>query len=225
MLQLRHPRSITLVCGVSCSGKSTFAIRYLLNVQGVACRFVFDPEGEVASRLKLPAAATAAQLEADLASGWVIFDPHSMFPGRLADAFQFFCEWVFACACRGPGRKICLVDEVWKYCSPHAIPDELALCVQTGRKRGLEMVFCTQRPNRLNEAITNEVSELVCFRLQGENAIDLVEMIGVPKNRVADLPMGTFLALNCDSGRTLTWSIWRTNQANAENQNQAVCPQ
>jgi DNA helicase HerA-like ATPase len=57
------------------------------------------------------------------------------------------------------------------------------LCIQTGRKRRLETVFCTQRPNRLNEAITNEVSELVGFRLQGENAIRLVE-------RLAGKPLG-----------------------------------
>jgi len=140
MLQLQNRRSVTLICGVSGSGKSTFALRYLVNVQDVACRFLFDPDGEVSSRLRLPPAATAAELEADLDSGWVVFDPHAMFPGDLASAFRFFCEWSYTVAGRGQGRKILLVDEVWKYCSPLNIPQELALCIQTGRKRGLELV-------------------------------------------------------------------------------------
>ena len=73
-----------------------------------------------------------------------------------------------------------LVDEVWKYCSPTAIPQELANCIQPGRIRNLEMMFATQRPNRLNETITNEVTELVCFRLQGVNALKRVADLGAP---------------------------------------------
>jgi hypothetical protein len=114
--------------------------------------------------------------------------------------FRFFCEWVFTVAARGPGLKILCVDEVWKYCSPLNLPPELALCIQTGRKRGLAMVFCTQRPNRLNEAITNEVSELVCFRLQGENALRLVQNLVGKDTAAGELPLGTFFAANLDTG-------------------------
>jgi len=208
MLQLQNRRSVTLLCGVSGSGKSTFALRYLLNVPDAACRFLFDPYEEAANRLRLSPAVTAAELEQDLASGWVIYDPHAMFPGAVVQAFRFFCEWVYAVAERGPGRKIFLVDEVWKYCSPLNIPEELALCIQTGRKRGLELIFCTQRPNRLNEAITNEVSELVCFRLQGENALRTVESLGAPGPEIAALPLGSFYALNCDTGRMLRGKVF-----------------
>jgi hypothetical protein len=133
----------------------------------------------------------------------VIYDPHAMFPGSLESAFRFFCEWVFQAAGRGPGRKILVIDEVWKYCSPLNIPAELALTIQTGRKRGLETVFCTQRPNRLNEAITNEVSELVCFRLQGDNAVRLVDSLAGRPIAAPDLPLGEFLAVNLDSGGSI----------------------
>ena len=200
MLQLLNRRSVTLICGVSGSGKTTFAIHYLLNVADVACRFIFDPEGEFSARLKISPAASASELEEDLPSGWVLFDPHDMFPGNLTGAFRFFCEWVFTVSSRAPGRKLLLVDEVWKYCSPMAIPEELALCVQTGRKRGLEMLFCTQRPNKLNEAITNEVSELVCFVLQGQNAIATCAGLGMNEGAIGALALGQYQALNCDSG-------------------------
>jgi hypothetical protein len=62
----------------------------------------------------------------------------------------------------------------------------------------LETVFCTQRPNRLNEAITNEVSELVCFRLQGDNAVRLVDSLAGRPIAAPDLPLGEFLAVNLD---------------------------
>jgi len=47
---------------------------------------------------------------------------------------------------------------------PNAIPSELALVTQTGRKRSLGLLVNTQLPNKLNGSILNEVSEFVCFR-------------------------------------------------------------
>jgi DNA helicase HerA-like ATPase len=131
------------------------------------------------------------------------YDPAAMLPGRVADAFRFFCAWVYAVADRGPGRKVLLVDEVWKFRDPTRIPDELALCIQTGRKRGLELVFCTQRPNRLNGVVLNEVSEAACFRLQDQTALDKVSPWGLSADEVARRPMLEFLAVNGDSGAQL----------------------
>ena len=93
-----------------------------------------------------------------------------------------------------------LLDEAWKYCSPHSIPFALSNCIQTGRKRGLEMFFCTQRPNKLNEAILNETTELVCFRIQGNNALEKVKDLGSDDLEVSDLPLGSFVGRNVKSG-------------------------
>lgn len=101
-----------------------------------------------------------------------------------------------------------LVDEVWKYCSPTAIPQELANCIQTGRIRNLEMMFATQRPNRLNETITNEVTELVCFRLQGVNALKRVADLGAPLEEVVALAPGAFVAVNVDTGGELRGRVF-----------------
>ena len=106
-----------------------------------------------------------------LADGFVVFGPHTMFAGRLEEALEWFCTFAFDASSRMPGAKLLLLHEAWKYCTPGSIPMPLATCIQTGRKRGLGMAFATQRPNRLNESITNETTELVCFRLQGENAL------------------------------------------------------
>jgi hypothetical protein len=208
MLQLDSRRACTLLAGKSGSGKSTFALRYLLNAPGLACRFLFDPEGEFAQRLRLAPAAMPADLEADIPTRWVIYDPHTMFPGDTAAAFRFFCEWAFAVSSRGPGRKVLLVDEVWKYCSPQSIPAELALCIQTGRKRGLDCLFATQRPNRVNGSILGEVTELVAFRLQEPSALECVENLGLRGDSVAALPPGAFLAVNADTGGTLAGRVF-----------------
>ena len=70
------------------------------------------------------------------------------------------------------------------------------------------MAFCTQRPNRLNEAVTNEVTELVCFRLQGLNALERVKELGADTAEVTALPMGAFVAVNVDSGAELRGRLW-----------------
>lgn len=101
-----------------------------------------------------------------------------------------------------PGRKIVLVDEVWKYCSPTSIPKELAMLVQEGRKIGLETVFLTQRPNRLNESILGEVTECVTFPMTGERGLlKVVASCQVPEEEVATLTPGEFLSVTDRGGR------------------------
>ena len=201
-MQIDLPACQTLIVGRSGSGKTTFALRYLLNVSA-ACRFIFDDRGQAAARLRLRPARTAIEVEEALATHWVCFDPHGMFPGRLPEAFRWFCAWCYDVSQRGPGKKVLLVDEVWRWCDSWKIPQELANIVQTGRIHGLELCCCTQMPNKLPEAITNEATELVCFSLQGANGLDRVADKGADSDAVAALPKGSFLAYNCDSGRSL----------------------
>lgn len=208
MLQFDATRAVTLVAGRSGSGKSTFALRYLVNAPGMACRFLFDPRGEFTARLQLPASRSGADLEGALGEQWVIFDPGGMFPGNPAGAFRFFCRWVFTVCQRGPGRKVLLIDEVWKYCTPQAIPLELAECVQEGRKVSLDLMFATQRPNVLNESITNEVTEAVCFALSGPNAVRTMAGLDVPEEVSLALVNGQFYAVNRDSGGTLRGRVF-----------------
>lgn len=192
-----------MVAGASGSGKTTLALLHMVRVKGVACQFIFDYKGEFAYRLGLPAAGTANELEAALATRWVIFNPHRMFPGQVEKAFLYFCAWVFEVSQRGPGRKILYVDEAWKYCDPYNLPIELATCIQTGRIHGLETFFLTQRPNRMNGAIRNEITEFVCFRLQEKAAIKIAAEAGIPEEVPGNLAKGSFYALNCEKGGVL----------------------
>jgi hypothetical protein len=189
------PPCSTLVVGMTGSGKTTFALSYLLNVPA-ACRFIFDDLGQVAARLRLPHASTSAELEAALASGWVIFNPHRMFPGDMEGAFRFFCQWAYDCSRRGPGKKVLFVDELWNKCSPNTVPRELATVSQTGRVEGIELLTATQLPHKIHASILGQSTELVCFRLDEPLALDKVEGLGADRAAVQQLPLGSFIAWN-----------------------------
>jgi hypothetical protein len=209
MAHVLEQRTITIVAGVSQSGKSTFALRYMLNAT-IAFRFIFDPgigSASYAQRLQCDPAADAYDLALGLCRGWVLFNPHPLFPGRLNEAFQFFCEWAFQKSQHLPGRKLLMVDEAWKYTTPQRYPTELANCVQAGGHHGLECMFNTQNPARLNEAIKNECSELVCFQLHGEKSLGFVADQGFDPAEVERLEKLQFVSRHLDSGAELRGRI------------------
>lgn len=208
MIDYAATRAITLVAGCSGSGKTTFCLRYLVNDRTLAARFLWDADGQLADRLGLASASTPEELQASIEDGWAIFDPNPLFPGRHAEGFAWFAAWAYAASAGIPGRKVLLVDEVWRYCNNVSIPQPLAECIQTGRVRGLDCMFATQRPNRLNEAVTNEVSECVAFRLQGPNALRVVGELGCPVSDVACLARGHWLASNTETGARMSGRLW-----------------
>ena len=189
------------------SGKTTFAVRYLLNVPA-ACRFCFDDLGRIATRLKIRPAYTARELELALADRWVVFNPHKMFPGDVAAAFRFFCEWVYEVSKRGPGKKILLVDELWQWVTPYFIPREFATAVQTGREENVELLTCSQLPHKIHSSVTGQSTELVCFRLQEPKALQCVRDLGGNPAEVSELALGHFIAWNRLSGVKLLGSVF-----------------
>jgi hypothetical protein len=197
-----------IAAGGQGSGKSSASILYLLNAD-LSARFLFDPSGEYSQRLKIPAIGfnDPAAVAAAIASGWIVFDPHILFPGRMADAFKFFCDWAFAKSAEIPGRKLILIDEAWKYCSPSAIPAELATIVQTGRKLELGAWFSTQQPQKLNGSIIGEATEAILFRLQFARSLDLARDMGFNPEEIAALSPLSFVARNLHSGGEIRGSI------------------
>ena len=206
----------TLVVGMTGSGKTTFVVRYLLNV-APACRFLFDDENRVAPRLKLKPHFTLAECEAALASRWVVFNPARMFlpvdgdkdilaPSRRA--FRWFCAWVFDCAARAPGLKVVSLPEIWRYCTPDSIPPEFARLMQQGRELGVHVVLDTQRPELVNQSIVGAATELVSFKLLSPDALRTVERIGADRQRVAALPLGSYISQNRLTGGTLAGRVF-----------------
>ena len=197
----------TLVVGMTRSGKTTFAIRYLLNA-ACACRFLFDDNSRFSRRLGVTPAYTAKEAEAALAKRWVLFNPSKTFPDDYAAGFAWFCQWVFDCAGRGPGLKVLAVDELWQWADSRTIPRQLRLCTQAGAERGIQLFTCTQEPHRVNSSIVGQCPELVCFRLQEPKAWACIKDLGADVDQVKELPLGSFIAYNRLSYGTLEGKLF-----------------
>ncbi len=201
MLQFHNANMVIVVAGCSNSGKSSYAIRWLNNAR-LTCRFIFDPSSEFAKKFQRRACSTVAELNAAMGTGWVIFDPHFIFPGDVERAFVMFCEWAWTMSARFPGQKALLADEIWKFCSPNFVPKPLALIVQDGRKHGIGLICTTHRPNRLNELIMGEATEFVGFHLSGSNKLDYLKRNcdEFPIDDLPKLPLLHYVAQNLQTG-------------------------
>lgn len=200
--------SVTLAAGMSRMGKTTFLLKYLVADRGLGVRFVFDPLGLMAAAMGLICAETADECEAAVADGFVCFDSSTLFPGNARAGMEWFARWSYERAQRIGGRKVLLVDEVWKYQTSQTVPQPLAEWIQDGAKWGCECLFAIQAPNKLNSAITGQITELVCFRLQERNALDAIEALGHDRAEVSRLAQGQFVSLNCLTGGKLRGRVF-----------------
>ena len=199
-------RSVTFVAGNSSSGKSTFCLRYLANTR-CFLRFIYDFRGEYAERLKMRAAELPGDLASQIPTGWILFDPWRMFPSDPERGLSFFAEWAWEVCLRLGGRKIFFCDEVTQYCSPYNIAPELATLASNGRKGGVESLFISNEPHRLNSRIRGQLTELVAFSLLDPLALDFCRGMGLDPERVRALSSWQFIAKNLLSHRVLEGRI------------------
>lgn len=70
-------------------------------------------------------------------------------------------------------------------------------------------MVATQQPHKLNGSILNEVSEMVCFKLQFHKALELVskDPFNFNQEEVANLPVLQFVSRNLESGGELRGKI------------------
>ena len=210
------PPCVTLVFGRAGSGKTTFVFRYLVNLateqpgnaNPAACVFLFDWKQEASMRLGLPPVGTAAQCEAAVPTRWVIFNPFVMFQHDLKSAFRWFCHWAFEVSKRGPGKKVFFVDELWRFVDNNSLPEELERIARMGRAENLELISATQHPRDYHRDIRAEVTEWVCFSMSEPGELDAVRPYFRGVDRVADLPRGSFIAYNRETGAELAGRLF-----------------
>lgn len=200
-MQLSHRRFHLGVFGASGTGKTEYAYRYVANAQA-RCVFIFDPDGEASERLRLSPSRTVYELDLAMVDGWVCFDPHTMFQGRLEEALNYFCRLAFVASARLPGRKFILIDELQHYLSGHEVPQPVKDVVQTGRKRGLDGVFIGQQPNELHNTVRCQLSEVVCFQLMDERALEFPIQFGFDPDAIRALGPHQWICRNNRGGET-----------------------
>ena len=212
-MTLSSKRSVTVCAGVSSSGKTTFGLRLAVNGP-FALRAFYDAEfserdplkPEYSDRLRIPEATSGGDLDTAVCRGWIAFNPHVMFPGRLEEGLEFFCDWMMEVSKRIPGEKLLVVDEIWRYCNPHSLPPYLAAVVQGGRRARLQLLCNTQEPSSLGK-IANGMSELVAFHLQSKANLEWTEHFGLNPAEIQTLPALAYVAKNCDTGGELRGKI------------------
>lgn len=199
---------VTLIFGAQKSGKTSAALRYLLNVEA-ACIFIFDDRGQAQRRLGLRASGTELECEQALCTRWVCFNPYRMFqPAQLVDAFRWFCHWTLEVSKRGPGKKVMFADEAWQFMDARSAPIELENIVRTGRAEDLELLLATHRPSEYPKNVRALVTEWICFHTIDPYDLDAVRPYFAGVDRVAALPKGQFLAYNRESGGELHGRLW-----------------
>jgi hypothetical protein len=198
---------------MSGSGKTTFVIRLLRNRKTAACRFIFDDENRTAPRLGIKPCYTEAELNAAIASRWVVFNPSRMFYPEANDrdlfapkrrAFRWFCQWIFRVCETGAGEKLISLPEIWRFCTPDSIPPEFASLMQMGRELGCHVICDTQHPERMNNSIIGATTELVVFKITVPDGLRIIRRLSpdCPPVESPAWPLGQCWGKNILSGGT-----------------------
>lgn len=199
-MKLAHKRFHLGVFGGSGTGKTEYALRYVANAQA-KCVFLFDAEGEFSDRMNLQPARTHFEIDQALRTGWLCFDPHTLFPGRLEEALEYFAKLALRAGALLPGRKFFVVDELGWYMTGHAVPTELKKLVQSGRRvAGMDGIFIGQQPNELHNTVRSQLTEVVCFQLTDDVALEWPKKFGFNIEAVRTLPPYRFICRNNRGG-------------------------
>lgn len=209
--QFDHRGEKRLITGTSGTGKTTLFWAQL-RAEKARLKFVFDHQGEFSSRFKVaPVFDIEGLCEKTSLGGYVCFDPARMIAGgsfrdesgRLSPnqmAFAFFCDYVFEVSQTLKGRKILACDELQKLVSNRDEPQELLVILDTGRRYQLDCFFISQAPNRIHNAVRNQLTVIYTFRQMDANAVKYLADNGFDENEIRNLQNGCYLWRNLDSG-------------------------
>jgi hypothetical protein len=197
-----HPSCKVLVTGTSGTGKTTL-FESLVRKERTRLWFVYDHQGEFAARFKRLNAVVRGReelLEKTAKGGWVIFDPLDVFPGRSQEGFEFFCDYIFEVSQKMPGRKILAVDELQVITSNTEPPQSLITLCETGRRFQVDLYCISQAPNRLHNAVRNQLTEVYTFRHSDKNALEYLAQNGFDADEVRGLKPFEWIHRNLNSG-------------------------
>lgn len=95
-----------------------------------------------------------------------------------------------------------MVDELGWYVTGHSLPFPLNQLVQSGRRCGLGGVFIGQQPNELHNTIRCQLTEVVCFQLTDDRALEYPGRFGFDVEAVRTLGPHRFICRNNRGGES-----------------------
>lgn len=197
-----HPSWKVLVTGTSGTGKTTLAQK-LLKKERAFVKFIYDHQGEFAKRFGAERIDNIDDLiEKTARGGYVCYDPIEDFTGKAAQGFQFFCDYVFNVSTALNGRKILFCDELQKLTDTNCEPEEFLTVCETGRRFQLDILCISQAPNRLHNAIRNQLTMVYTFRQSDKNAINYLADNGFDPEKIRNLSAEKheWICRNLDTG-------------------------
>lgn len=165
-LNWNHKPTKILITGKSGSGKTTLFLKLLTETKA-RLKFCFDPDREIARKLRQPVCTRPTQLVGAILHRMpvICFDPSEMFPGDLPGAFAFFCRWVLNVSRCVNGPKLFAVDEVWRWAPQQSLlPQAVQELLDLGRREEIDLLFIAQRANKVHDAIRAQLTEIITFQ-------------------------------------------------------------
>lgn len=101
------------------------------------------------------------------------------------------------------GNVIVFIDEAHVVIPNNRIGEYMERMVTGGRKRGVEMLFATQRLQKIDETVLTQSDRIIIFAVQGDNDIAKLKGFGVPDDAIrviAGLGKREAVVLNTNSG-------------------------
>jgi len=191
---LNHPPNKVLVTGQGGTGKTSFWTRYVCNSKH-DYHFIFDSEGEFVERSEFAfkPATTPEELERQVETGWIVYDPVPMYNEDFETAFAFFCDWFYQLSNHLPGTKLFACDELQELVGVNSCPIHFRRLLRLGRRRGIDAIMIAQEPNGIHNVVRNQLTEVVAFQQLTENAIEFLAALGFDPEELRSLDTGDFV--------------------------------
>jgi hypothetical protein len=203
MNAIAHKPTKVLITGASGTGKTTFALSYLLGSIRHRSIIVYDWQSEIAGRLNLPAVPLDAGAVFDALSEFriVCIDPQHT-ETRAAEGLREVCLLARTWAKEQDTPTLLAVDELHRLQNTGAtgLPDEYIDVLEFGRRDRLDLVIVSQAPNLLHNRVKNQLTELVAFRLVDKRAAEWLTPFGLDYETQLTLERGQFRYCNIETG-------------------------
>lgn len=183
-----HKADRRLYTGVSGTGKTTLWMDQVRDHEA-RFKFIYDHQGEYAERSNKRKICASVDLLIEAIEDRqevIVFDPIQDFPGQAGKGFACLCDLVFQMSKEGDlnGTKLIACDELQLVTDRRIEPIEFLTLCETGRRYQIDALFTSQAPNRLHNAIRDQVTEVFAFRLTDSNALDWLKDQGFDPDQV-----------------------------------------